>query len=161
MRKARETSDDVDVGERIRPTAIVVIAHRNVAEIRDLSELLQKSGLRVMMLSSSENALQLVASSRCDVLVIGEGLTAPSGAELCRTLREKLGPRRPWFVKVGDDAERSLGARPRDDRRATPEKAAFDGSTFDVHAPSIAELASTVVGAVHARRASIAAKGST
>lgn len=125
--------------ETIRPAPIVAVAHRDVWQVRELSDLLQKSGMRVMLLSSSSNALQLVSTSRCDVLMIGDGLATPTGPELCRLLRDKLGERRPWFVHVGERLSRA------DDRAA-----------FDVHAGrSDPDLPSIVASAVRTRRAAV------
>lgn len=122
----------------IRPAPIVAVAHHDVWAVRELSDLLQRQGMRVMLLSSAINALQLVATSRCDVLLLGDGLSSPSAPELCRLLREKLDGQRPWFVDIGRASR-------------TPEERAL----FDARAGAADDLSVVVATAVRARRAAL------
>lgn len=122
-------------------SALVAVADSNVWHVREWSELLQESGSRVLLLTSSSNALQVLAGARCDVVLVGT-LAEPSGPELCLSLRDKLGPRRPWFVRVAGAA-------------ISPEEA----GVFDVGAArpvGNAELVAVVADAVRARRAALA-----
>ncbi len=82
------------------PTAIVAVVDTNVWRVRRLSELLQENGIRVLLLGSSGNALQLLSSARSDVVIVGDGLDQPSAPELCDALRAKLEGDRPFFVRL-------------------------------------------------------------
>lgn len=88
---------------RIPSGATIAVVDEDVWRVRHLSELLQKSGFRVLLLTSSTNAVQLV-DPRCDVVLVAENLRGLSEIELGRALREKHGDKRPWLVLLGDHA---------------------------------------------------------
>src|SRR5690606_22420942 len=116
------------------------VVDEDVWRVRALSEVLQKQGFRVLLLTSPNNAVQLV-DTRCDVVLIAQTLKALPAAELARSLREKHGEKRPWLVLLGDDA---LTA----------------GATFDVLAPREIDgdaLLPMLLEAIEARRANVGA----
>lgn len=82
--------------------ATVAVVDENVWRVRHLSEVLQTEGHRVVLLTSSTNALALLSDGRCDVVLVVEALQGLSGSALCAALREKLGPKRPWFVLISE-----------------------------------------------------------
>lgn len=88
----------------ITKAATIAVVDENVWRVRHLSEVLQTRGHRVVLLTSSSNALTLLSDGRCDVVLAVEALQGLTGSALCGALREKLGAKRPWFVLLSDDA---------------------------------------------------------
>ena len=87
---------------KIPSGATVAVVDEDVWRVRHLSELLQKNGFRVLLLTSPNNALQLV-DTRCDVVLIAESLKALPADELGQALREKHGEKRPWLLLLDSD----------------------------------------------------------
>ena len=87
---------------KIPSGSTIAVVDEDVWRVRHLSELLQKSGFRVLLLTSPNNAVQLV-DARCDVVLVAQTLKGLPPAELAQALREKHGEKRPWLVMIGDD----------------------------------------------------------
>ena len=88
----------------VTKAATIAVVDENVWRVRHLSEVLQTQGHRVVLLTSSANALTLLSDGRCDVVLAVEALQGLTGSALCGALREKLGAKRPWFVLLSDAA---------------------------------------------------------
>lgn len=125
---------------KIPSGATIAVVDEDVWRVRHLSEVLQKSGFRVLLLTSPNNALQLV-DTRCDVVLIAQGLKTLSASELGQALREKHGEKRPWLLLLDGD-----GLEAREGFDAVVDRTIEDEA-----------LVSLLIEAVEARRASTAA----
>jgi CheY-like chemotaxis protein len=129
---------------RFSPAPTIAVVDGNVWNVRRLSTLLQDRGGRVVLLTSSSNALQLLGAGRVDVVIFGESLDGPTRAELCTALVAKLDERRPFFVRFGTS-------------RIPGEPSVFDAEASE--AIEDAALIALVAKAVADRRAMIARAG--
>lgn len=99
--------------DSIKPTAksaTIAVIDEKVWRVRHLSEVLQRQGHKVLLLSAMHNALALLTDSRCDVVLTVEALGTTTGSALVEQVREKLGDRRPWFVLLSEEGVRPSAA---------------------------------------------------
>src|SRR5436190_894177 len=92
---ASVTMVDVEAAKRASTVGVFVA---DVWYVRHLSELMQSRGLRVVLLTDSASAIDVIVAARCDVLVAERNVRGAFADDLCGALRAKLGARRPWFV---------------------------------------------------------------
>lgn len=84
-----------------RPPAsapLVALIDEDVWLVRQLSEDLQKLGYRVLGWTSPTFAAELLATTKCDVIVTEGAMSTLKGSELIAQANEKYGADRPGYV---------------------------------------------------------------